>query len=1139
MSHSLGSGPFGSLSAWVNREIRELGRTNPTLRQSRYSVLRRCLRVCIVNRSIGQLLGLYFVVLLTALICEWAINRYAPSLLPGYYGNTSRDFLKDVGSYLITAQIGVLAIVSVAVGVVTLLSQRNDGSSINTDIRLYYVESYSYELAVSGVALLLVLTLQLFWPSQHILHAAGLGGRDYSFKLALTALHALWFSFNLVLFLQFITTTLRFVEPSSRETLRERYSANEVIPRDAKTRLLRAFYLNAPLQIFGEQALKEGPYISFGRSLILDDNTSVEVTTEFRRPTRLVDVWLRPLQWVLQRWRTRVRTQPHGQKRFGEPLWDGQLTILSNFDYILTGRRDWVLRRNGVPLTRLERWIIRRCFRFAYAREREADMPTPEDFLEQLIDKLVTMTSSSAATGFRAVLDEVIRYHRFILAAQNTKDNTGRAINLAEVGGFFSRPDADWIRQYRRAFVAAADKIGSDTYFIDLLSHLVARLVPDDSLNFSPRVLQTILDLGVYEVIALEDWVTKQAVIGAGTGEIGSSATLTGSNKRAYENVMISFVGGWETLAQTLISSLGIERRPNANATGAQWLRFSKSFSVFQAHLHNAAYFLASAVWNDDALGADRLRDLLLRWLQPFYAILQETYLFSHQLLITPDLVTKEWANVQREVARRTQFGEGAALPGPVFGILLWELHCDVVCICGLVALYWYATNQQPSETAAQAAVLTLRQAKRTSDGSDLTTITPKTTFQLLFDFALRYAFNPRFAEGRYSATIDELIRYLTNLAAPRMVSGRIYGGFGINGFETLRSVLLAAMAANLPKQGDEGVARLVEDLKNDPLFSDDKDVRNFIWTMRQMVEALSTAQEDEAFKKAAHTFEKEIDLTAATNGLQEILSNIVAAFETLRKERLRAAPLDEDRMELVRRRITESILTNGPDMACFGKYPISRDTSGMLPVTETEFGTISKGSFVRPEMAGVSFEELPEIFVGVSRNYLVNQVWHGLYHRPKRHVSMNITEGTSPFWRRVIDEAPKVGPEPMVLVPYSILGKEISEAAHSILGTGLLTGFAITKVTDMPSGGGTGYMGTIEGVHVYSFGGIRDAAVLCSRRLLRGMRFGIVHGTSDIVDFWFVESEDPETSRVRLKFAPRIDWADDVYVQFDIGAGQ
>jgi hypothetical protein len=400
----------------------------------------------IVNRSVGQLLSFYTILLFAVPACEWAVCHYVPDLLPGYYGDVPRDFLKDVASYLIAAQIGVLAIVSVAVGVVTILSQRGSGASVNTDIRLYYVGSYSYELAVSGIALLIVLTLQLFWPLQHILHAAGMGGRDYSFKLLLAALHALWFCFNLLLFLQFITTTLRFVEPNSRETLRERYSANEVIPRDAKARLLRALYSRAPLHIFGEQALKEGPCIFFGHGMGVDEDYVTEVTALFPGPTRLVDVWLKPLQWVLERCRRRTRIQPQREQRFGQPLWDGYLAIVPDFDGILEGRRDWVLRRGGVPLTRLEKWIVRRCFRFENALSHETDMPTPEDFLEQLVDKLIQQIDESATTGFRSALAETVQYHRFILAAQNTRDDAGNAFNFAEVGGLFSRPDAEWVR---------------------------------------------------------------------------------------------------------------------------------------------------------------------------------------------------------------------------------------------------------------------------------------------------------------------------------------------------------------------------------------------------------------------------------------------------------------------------------------------------------------------------------------------------------------------------------------------------------------------------------------------------------------------------------------------------------------------
>jgi hypothetical protein len=1132
MSERLGYGPLGSLRAYVALEIRLLRRGNSTLRHARYSLPRRLLRTALVERSIGQLLGLYLVVLAIALVGEWAANRYAVNLLPGYVGVGPRDFVKDVGSYLIAAQIGILAIVSVAVGVVTLLSERGDGSSVNTDIRLYYVESYSYELAVSGIALLLVLTLQLFWPLQHILHAAGFGGQDYSFKLALTALHTLWFCLNLILFLQFITTTLRFVEPNSREALRERYSANEVIPNDARRRLLRVLYLNAPSQMFGQDTLKEGPNILFGFSSILNEAAVAEVAATFPRPVHLADIWLRPLQWVLDRWQRRVRARPKGKRQFGQPSWGDQLTILPNFDTALEGHQDLVLRRGDVPLTGFEKWIIRRCLRFSRAATRELDLPTPQNFLEQLIDKLVHQTEQSATTGFRAALEEVVQYHRFILAAQNTTDSSGAPFNLAEVGDMFSRPDADWVRQYRRAFIAAADKIGSDTYFIDRLSNLISRLVPDDGLNFSQRVMQTLLELGLHEVIALEDWVTKRAVIAATSEDAGASASLTGSDKRAYENVLIGFVGGWETLAQVLISSFEIKRRPVAAEPDAQWSAFVKGFPVLNTHLRNAAYFLAAAVWNDDAMGADRFRDLLLRWPQPFYANLQATYVFGNTLLLTPDLVNQDWTTVQADVAGRMRFRQEAALPGPISGVLLWELHCDAVCVSGLVALYWYATGQQPSETAAQAAVLTLRRQKREGDGSDLTATQQKSTFRLLFDFTVRYALNLRFAETRYSAAADELVRMLTNLASPRMVSGRIYGGFGIDGFGTLRPALLAALAANLPARGDDGIAAFFEDLKNDPYFRSDKPVTNFIWTMQQNLQALANIEQDEVFLKAARIMDADLDISAAIIRLRAVFDSLVTGLQTLRKERLRAAPLDEDRMALVRHRMTDGVLANGPGIGCFREYTINRVAAGAIAVQESQFGVIDKGSFTLPEMSQVTFNDLPGIFSDILRSHLAGHLWRDLHQRPKRVLAADLSEGTEEFWWNVVEEARTVGPDPIILVPFDILGEEISAAAQPIPG-GQIPGFEIVHHAGMPSGGGTGYMGTIEGIHVYSAHGMVNMALLLSRHLLRSIEYGVVHGRNDVVDFSFVDSDNPESSQVRLIYAQRITWADDVFVEY------
>lgn len=1131
MTEQLGYGLFGSLRARVDREIGDLSRNNPALRRARYSLLRRLLRIALVNRSIEQFLGVYIVAVLAALVSEWAINRYAASWLPGYSGAVARDFLKDVGSYLITAQIGILAIVSVAVGVVTLLSERGDGSSVNTDVRLYYVESYSYELAVSGVALLLVLTLQLFWPLQHLLHAAGLGGTDYSFKLALTALHALWFCLNLLLFLQFITTTLRFVEPSSRESLRERYSANEIIPRDARLRLLRALFINAPNQIFGEQALKDGPGITFGYRSSLDDRAVTEAVKTFRSPVKLQDVRLKPLSWVLHRWQSRVRQRAQQPRRpFGQPLWDDQLTIPLGFDDTFEGVTDLAIRRGQVSLNRIERWIVRMCFRFGPAARRDDDLPTPDNFLEQLVDKLVRQVDQNATTGFRAALDETIRFHRFILAAQNTTDSSGNPLNLAEIGGWMSRPDAEFVHQYRRAFSAAADKIGSDTFYIDRMSNLTARLVPDDALHFSQRVLQTLLQLGLHQSWAMEDWLTRRAVIGAATQQ-GESTDLAGSDKRAYENALIGFVSGWENLAQTLIAAFSLKRRPAADEPNEQWRTNAYGYPVLQSHLHNAAYFFAAAVWNDDALGADRLRDMLLRWLNPFYANLQATYAFPNAFLLTPDVLSQPWSTARAEVATRMHFRQEVALPGPVFGILLWELHNDVICVSGLIALHWYATGEQPSQTAAQAALLTLRREARAGDGSDLTNVAQKSVFRLLFDFAMRYALNPRFAEGRYSATIDGLVRFLTNLSSPRMVSGRIYGGFGIDGFETLRPALLAAMAASLPAQGDEGVAGLLASLKTDPLFVDDKRVRDFIWTIQQMVHALDTAEGEDVYGNAARLFLPEINLASATQRLKALLASITTTMEALRKERLLTAPLDEDRVGLVRRRMSAATMAHGPGVACFREYIIQRG-GGAIPVSETEFGVIDKGLFTLPQLSGATFDDLPGMFVEVLQSHLQNHIWRDFYGRPKRLVQVSIANETDTFWQRAVADAAVVGPDPILLVPYATLGDQIAMA--TMLGNAP-AGMTIDRDQQMPSGGGVGYLGSIEGLPVYSSQIFIDRAVLCSSRLLRSITYGVVHGTQDVADFEFIISDEPERSRIRLKFAQRTEWADDVFVEFDL----
>ena len=311
MTESVGRGLLQSLRARVNADVRDLICENPTLRRARFGLTRRLLRRSIVGSPVGALLVAYGVLMAVLILIEWAASRFTSSLL---YGNSNVTFLNDAVGFFLAAQVGILVVLTVAISVVTLLTQKDDGSAVNTDVRLYYFESYAYELGASSIILSIVLVIQLFRPLDSlVVFVAGSKSVD-NFEVSVKIINAAWLILNFCLFLQFTNTTLGFVEPQSRANLRKQYSANEIIPRDVARRLLSVYYANAPAQIFGVKEIKKGPLISFGIGLMSDQQAVTEVSRSFKAPSQLVDVWLLPLGFALRRWQQRTRKQSNPRK---------------------------------------------------------------------------------------------------------------------------------------------------------------------------------------------------------------------------------------------------------------------------------------------------------------------------------------------------------------------------------------------------------------------------------------------------------------------------------------------------------------------------------------------------------------------------------------------------------------------------------------------------------------------------------------------------------------------------------------------------------------------------------------------------------------------------------------------------------
>lgn len=366
----------GSINRWVRREVREQLRGNPVARRVRYGIAHRALRLFFGFGTFRRFIGLYLIVNVTFVAAEALSAFFVPHWLPSWSASGQppatdiKALILNVSSYLLGAQIGVLGVISLSLALVTLIAQR-EGSS--TDVQVYYHESFSFELVASCVALAAILCAQLLWPMQFLLHRVGLGTNLQIFKLGLLGLHLAWLLVNLGAVAYFIATTFRFVQQSAREMLRERYTANVVLPRDLTHRLREQLYgLARELLGGGDDEDRACPSVAFGFDY--GDPRTVEVETTFKGPAVLHDVRMTWVRWALRRWSARcVRVAAHqsasGKRGLGHqgPL----IWFTPHIDQPIRGKVAWCRRRGGVPLTRVEQFVLWRAFHFRSSRDEE------------------------------------------------------------------------------------------------------------------------------------------------------------------------------------------------------------------------------------------------------------------------------------------------------------------------------------------------------------------------------------------------------------------------------------------------------------------------------------------------------------------------------------------------------------------------------------------------------------------------------------------------------------------------------------------------------------------------------------------------------------------------------------------------
>lgn len=1116
------------LRARADDEVRRLIRSNATLRGARYGRLRRLLHSLILNRP-GKALPIGYLLAMGAIVTfEWAKHRQGWCVALGFPGG---DIAKDAAGFFLTAQIGILAVLTVSIGVVTLLVQNDDGSARNTDVRLYYAASYAHQLATSGVLLSVAIVVQLLWPLEPLVDWLGGPNAFDGYKVLVTILHAIWLVMNLALFLQFIETTLKFVEPRSRASLRKRYSASEIIPRDVFRRTFAALYTNLAADLLGPKVGQDEPIISFGMGLFADRPTTTEVSRHFPRPATLADIRVLPLHVAIRRWRRRTIANARSEGRARGRHRPGHLAILTSVGRVHRGAMELVVREGGAPLTAVERFLLRISFRFELDRPDLASTPSLTDFHEQLVSKVIGRIEASLPNGFADALSEVVDFHGFALEAQNTRGLDGVPFNLAQLSdGPFRRPDFEWIRAYHRAFEAAMRKLASSDVFVRTISRLPSRLWPDATATYPPEVLQNIIELGRHQIVVFEDWLTERAFVKASEGEAGAAPALAGSDQRAYEAILIDFVGAWETFQRIIALSFKLPHATRHDDE-AVWATGTLIWSCLQSHLRNTAYFVAAAAWNEDHAGSDRFSDLLIRWTEAFHLDVQGLPPAPHALLITPGLLRRPWSTARSAIADALLFQREPPSAEQATGMIFVQAHRDALAMTAAVLLHWFAVGSRPSPALARTSLRLLKKEALPDSGNTLLEPSDaRHVFRLVFDLLVRQALGSPFEEDTYSADLEAFIRTLDEMAAPRLIPGRIYGGFRLDGFQTLTPEFLTLMASDLPAEGDHGASeatrRLVEALPP----ADDRVLRNLEHQIGRYATALGTAA-DARFAAVTAAIGGDGAADDRRGRLKTILDHVVEVVARQRMKRLSEAAIDQCHLTSVRDAVGTAFLAEGRRWVPFFKGKATKTDTAVMP-QEQRFGSIDRGSFTSPQMSAISLEDARSSIVEVAELNLVSVILGELYRRPKKIEALEAETGTRALLARVDELVAegRSGDDQLLLVPREPFGTAIAMTAsgfptNDLEGCGLVRDHAPDIIH------GFGYLGSKGSLRIYAWA-FSDMALLCSGTVLTALSFGRVNGLDAIFDFELHDDGDPSVSMVHTSVAVAMEWEDSRIVE-------
>ncbi|MBC2664230.1 hypothetical protein H7F51_01720 [Novosphingobium flavum] len=752
----------------------------------------------------------------------------------------------------------------------------------------------------------------------------------------------------------------------------------------------------------------------------------------------------------------------------------------------------------------------------------KSELPSPEEILEELADKVAAQIERLAPVAFDRAVREMTRYHRFLLAVGASRDPNGSAFNFAEIAGnAWHAPHKEWIKQYRRLFERAADKLVDDDHFVRSLAYVPGRLMPKaGDPELSPNVVRAILDLGPLLVGRLEAWVTKRTTVEIRRGQAAEPRlALAGSDAKAYESVVPDIVGAWESLLHYPPSMYGWSERGEQTDI-VRWAAFKASWPFLWQHLTNTAYCLASAVWNEDEIGAALFREALVRWAHALDHRLDDRAELRHRRLLFPSILDLNWPEASLKGAALGYDYMPSPTPDQLFASVIRGAHDDIVLLTASLLLSWTINEKQASDIGARTARALL--SREASEINHAHVSHQPTSFRSLFLDLLRLEMTgERYRDGSYGADLDHSVAVLDNMTERRVVPGRVFTPSTLHGRDGLLLSSLVILLAHVPDEGDDGLKERINALTHEEevLPAGDGSLRDIMHQLGQFKSMLE--QPYPALARGLQLLSPDQDAELAKARLREIISRAWNEIEEKRRRRLEARPVDPAKLERLRSAIEEALLTSEVEAPFFRDVEVGRaaedDSAEWHDMT---FSGIGKAQLTEPPMEAASSSFI-EMLISGYRDMAGRHAWNTFCQRPRIEVTVAGGAEEEAFWRDIRPLVQQVGPQPVLVVSRNAEGRALRR-------------FLYAPAADRPgleieqrplSGRGASYIATVEGVDVFGADFRPGEAWLFSANSLREVRYAKTATPDRHAELSF-ELGDEMKGTLRVRVRQVLKWA-------------